>query len=332
MNGFEFLFGLVILSVLLLELVDLVHELSISHVKITCTLSLNLKLFVSLFQLGDWHSDSQLLEQELQLGHGVGFPLFQRVDALLHESILLSHFAIFRVVLSSEHSLLLLQILVLASDAEKIEVQDGVLLGQVNDLVLDGLLVVGAQSFEGGLNLGILVLLFLNKEFLLAHAHFKALLFLLEVALETHAVLVQLILSQQVSSDSLVKHLDFALLMADLLVLAVVNFKNFLQLELEEGMFIDMGGAEAYLAVLVIHCHVRIAELVRSTLVDLSIESFVGLWRSELPWDVSATGVKSSNSGLVDGAWRSDALCKKLLYHLSEFLVVIEQFGQLVLV
>lgn len=98
--------------------------------------------------------------------------------------------------------------------------------------------------------------------------------------------------------------------MADLLVLAVVNLENFLQLDLKEGMFIDMGGTEAYLAVLIIHCHVRVAELVRSTFVDLSIESFVGLRGSELPWDVSATRVKSSDSGLVDGAWSSDALCK----------------------
>jgi len=120
--------------------------------------------------------------------------------------------------------------------------------------------------------------------------------------------------------------------MANLLVLAVGNPEDFLPLKLKESMFIDVGGAEAYLTVLIIHCHVRVAELVRCTFVDLSIESFVGLGWSELPWYVSAAGIKSSNSGLVDRAWRSDALCKKLLNHLPEFLIVIEQFCQLVLV
>ena len=93
-------------------------------------------------------------------------------------------------------------------------------------------LVVGAEGFESCLKFGNLFLLFLDEILVLTHSLAQSLFLLGVVALNSHTVLVKLVLSQQVSTDALVKSLNLALLMANLLILTVVDLKHLLQLEL----------------------------------------------------------------------------------------------------
>ena len=81
--------------------------------------------------------------------HGGDFPLFQRVDSLLDENVFLSHVAVLRMVLSSKHLLLFLQIVVLAGQTQHIDVKNRALFRQLNQFVLHGLIVVGRKGLKG---------------------------------------------------------------------------------------------------------------------------------------------------------------------------------------
>ena len=70
------------------------------------------------------------------MSHSICLPLFKRVDAILHESILFSIVSVFSVVLTSEHLFLLLQIRVFAGQSQQVKVEERVLLRQLDNLVL----------------------------------------------------------------------------------------------------------------------------------------------------------------------------------------------------
>jgi len=122
------------------------------------------------------------------------------------------------------------------------------------------------------------------------------------------------------------------LLVFHLNVQSMIDLEGFLELQLEEGVFVDVRSVEANLAVLVVDTHLRVREFVRGTSVDLAIESFVWLRRSELSRDERSVLVEATDSVLVDIAVDHDALLEQLLNHLSELLVVGHQFVELVLV
>ena len=115
-------------------------------------------------------------------------------------------------------------------------------------------------------------------------------------------------------------------------VQSMIDLKGLFELQLEEGVFVDVRSVEANLAVLVVDTHLRVREFVRGTSVDLAIESFVWLRRSELSRDERSVLVEATDSVLVDIAVDHDALLEQLLNHLSELLVVGHQFVELVLV
>ena len=81
-------------------------------------------MFVGYLQLRHRDGDSKLLEEELELGHGVGFPLFKGVDSLLDELVLLCHVTVLRVVLATKHLLLLFQVSVFSGETQKVQVED----------------------------------------------------------------------------------------------------------------------------------------------------------------------------------------------------------------
>jgi len=150
----------------------------------------------------------------------------------LNESVFLSHVGVFGVILPSQHSLLLLKVRILAGQSEQVKIQERVLFGQLNDLVLHRVLVVSLDSSESGLQFLAFVFLLLDNALRFAHVLFQKLFFLFVVALDTEAVLVQLILSQKVASNLFIQVLDILLLVCNLLVLPVVKLESFLQLQL----------------------------------------------------------------------------------------------------
>ncbi len=61
----------------------------------------------------------------------------------------------------------------------------------------------------------------------------------------------------------------------------MVDFKHLFELQLEECMFVDVRRTETHLAIFVVDTHVCL-ELVRGTLVNLTVKPIVRLWRSVL--------------------------------------------------
>lgn len=108
------------------------------------------------------------------------------------------------MVLTSQHLLLLLKVGVLARKAKQVQVENRILLGQLDHLVRYSCSIIGAEGLQGNLHLLILVFLLLNRELILSHFLTQSRLLLLEVALNAHAILVQLVLSQEVATDALV--------------------------------------------------------------------------------------------------------------------------------
>ena len=101
---------------------------------------------LSLHKIRDRHGNTQLVKEELELGHSACLPLFQIIDPVLSEAVLLRHIAVFSVVFPPEHLLLLFQVSVLASQTKQVKVKNGILLGQIDHLVLDGLVIVCAEG------------------------------------------------------------------------------------------------------------------------------------------------------------------------------------------
>ena len=69
---------------------------------------------------------------------------------------------------------------------------------------------------------------------------FECFILLLKVALDANEILVELVLGQKIASDSLVEGLDLFLLVRDLIRETVVNLVDLLELQLQEGMLIDV--------------------------------------------------------------------------------------------
>ena len=122
----------------------------------------------------------------------------------MNESVFFGHIAIFSMVLTSQHLLLLLKVGVFARKAKQVQVENRILFGQLDHLVRDSCSIIGAEGLQGNLHLLILVFLLLNRELILSHFLTQSRLLLLEVALNAHAILVQLVLSQEVATDALV--------------------------------------------------------------------------------------------------------------------------------
>ena len=68
------------------------------------------------------------------------------------------------------------------------------------------------------------------------------------MALDTNAVLVQLVLREQVPSNFLVQVFDITLLVTNLLVLSMIELESLFQLELQEGILVNIGFADAMFA------------------------------------------------------------------------------------
>ena len=83
---------------------------------------------------------------------------------------------------------------------------------------------------QGSLNFRVLIFLLLDQELILADSLLQSFLFLGEVTLKTHSILIELILGQQVAPDPLIERLNLSLLVSDLLILAVIELKDFHQL------------------------------------------------------------------------------------------------------
>ena len=128
----KFLFSFLVVPDLLLQNADSLCQLDAASVHVCVSLELRFQITVHGLQLGERHRDSQFLEQELELVHRVGLPLFQVVDFLLHKAIFLRHVCVHGVVLAANEAFLLLQNGVLARESEQVEVEDRVLFGEFN--------------------------------------------------------------------------------------------------------------------------------------------------------------------------------------------------------
>ena len=121
----------------------------------------------------------------------------------------------------------------------------------------------------------------------------------------------------------------------------MVYFKDFLQLKLQEGMLIDIRGADTLLAVFVVDVHYCSVEFVRNTTADLSIKCFMRLRRAELARDnLTCVFVHRSwlpllrTSNGSTHAWGSDCdtLLEQLFDHDTKLFIVSDQLVELVLV
>ena len=197
------------------------------------------------------------------MSHRVGFPFFERVDALLHEHILLGHVRVFCVIFAPEHLFLLLKIGIFASQAKQVKIENRVLLCKLNNLVLHRILVVGLDSSQSRLDLLELLPLLLNQLLSLSLIFLKQLLFLLIVALNTQAVFVKLVLGEQIAPNLLIQVLNVSLLVLDLLVLSVVQLEGLFQLQLQEGVLPDIGLSDTMLACLIMERNLAVVKFVR---------------------------------------------------------------------
>ena len=156
------------------------------------------------------------------------------------------------------------------------------------------------------------------------------------MTLNTHCVLVELILYKNVLFDLAIKMVDFLLLIFDSLLVFEVNLKDLLQLKLKEGVLLDIGVPNALVAVLVDYSQATVGELLGSTSIDLTLviwhvrdglmsdgvgkaalESRLGCWVKSLDMH----GVQIRVVTLVASSDR--ALRDKSLKHLEEFLLVV---------
>ena len=72
----------------------------------------------------------------------------------------------------------------------------------------------------------------------------------------------------------------------------MVKLENFLELKLQERVFVDMRCVNANLTISVNDIKLSVAELVRDATVNLSIERIIWLRRPELAWgDLNPTRV-----------------------------------------
>ena len=124
-----------------------------------------------------------------------------------------------------------LQALVLAGKPHEIQIEDRVLLCQLHHLgshellpVLACLAVAVAADSQGPLRLAMGVFLLLEQVLILLNPLLEAFFFALVVALDSHVVLVELILCEEVVAEALVEVLDFLLLSFHILILACVDF------------------------------------------------------------------------------------------------------------
>jgi hypothetical protein len=99
----------------------------------------------------------------------------------------------------------------------------------------------------------------------IAYLLIHLLLGLVGQGLGLHIVLVELILDHQVVSKALVEHLDLVVLGLQLVLLPLVDFENFLQLQLQEGHIVTgLVLREAWVAISIRHFHM-VTETVRET-------------------------------------------------------------------
>ena len=95
------------------------------------------------------------------------------------------------------------------------------------------------------------------------------------MALNSYRVLVKLILDKDVLLDLTVQIVDFFLLIFNSLLVLIVDLKDLLELNLQEGVLLDIGVPDALVTVLVDHRQATVGELLSDTSIDLTFE--VGL-------------------------------------------------------
>ena len=115
----------------------------------------------------------------------------------------------------------------------------------------------------------------------------------------------------------------------------MVDLEDLLELQLKEGVLIDVRGTDAHLAILVMERNLCVAELVRDTRVDLAIKAAL-TWRGrpELASVHDTTVVSPIDGDLVHihaVVVDRDSLLHQRLYHLLQLLVVVHQASKLVL-
>lgn len=235
------------------------------------------------------------------------------------------------MVLSSQHLLLVFQVVILASQSQHVQIENRVLLCQLYQPVLHSLVIVCEEGLQRFLTIRKLFFLFFNEVPCLIKLLLKSLFLLLEVSLEADAVFVQLVLREHIVSDAGIQSLNLLLLAVDLLILAVVYFKDFFKLQLKESVFMNVRIVQTNLSMFVVNRNLSL-EFVRNTLIDLAVKAFKGLRRPVLAWNLGPILVEACDVLIMHGACSRDSLVHKLLNHSSELLVVGEQLGELVLI
>ena len=156
----------------------------------------------------------------LDLQESLSFPLLERIDPLLGESILLSHVLVLSMILPPQELFLFLQTLVLPGQAHEVDFNNRVLPGEVNafpSLALcwrTHLLQSRLEFLNSGLLLHheVLVLPQLRLQSLLLHQG---------TTFKSNVVLIKLVLSKQILPDFFIKLRDLLLLRSDGFVLTL---------------------------------------------------------------------------------------------------------------
>ena len=109
---------------------------------------------------------------------------------------------------------------------------------------------------------------------------------------------------------------DLIPLVAHLLLEAMIDLEELLELQLQKCMVEDTGVSDTLTLVLAIHLQLRVAELRQSTAQNLAVHRPVGLWR--LTWKgEGGIRILTLHSHLVD-ALAGQALLDKVLDHVLE--------------
>jgi hypothetical protein len=116
------------------------------------------------------------------------------------------------VVVSSEEFFLLFKDLVLSGESKEVDVKDTVLLGDLNEAVLDTELILVLESLNHSFQLRHLALFFSQLVTHIINLLFEVIFLLLVTSLHINIVFIKLVLSKKVRSDSLVKSSNFFLL------------------------------------------------------------------------------------------------------------------------
>ena len=106
-------------------------NLLVSFLKVSEARLLQNELILHFFEFLHRRCLLKLVKESAHLHDGAGLPLFQLVDTVLNKYVSLVHVGFLGVVLASEHLLLFLKVVVLASEAEQAHLVNRVLLGQV---------------------------------------------------------------------------------------------------------------------------------------------------------------------------------------------------------